>query len=168
MVQMTQTIVHPQEVRYAQKMEVGARLCVGDNEAWLYVDGDKRFVSDRWIRRMESHGFIEGNGVLGEMVLTDAGRKIAELDPKVEAAKRKRAAAQKVIKTAKRREDVAMYTERLSEPVSDEEMDDFLKVCGPEACADQKRGYHGSSDGACSGADDLICRLIYQIRETGK
>lgn len=83
----------------------------------------------------------------------------------VEEARRQQGEAHKVLKAARRAENLLKCTERLTKPTTPQERRAFLAACGPEACADQKRGYHGSRDGSCSYADDLVCRLIHELEE---
>ena len=50
--------VHPQERRLAKKLAAGGRAIIRADGTWLTFNGQERWISSKWIDRMERHGLI--------------------------------------------------------------------------------------------------------------
>ena len=50
--------LHPQERRLAKKLSAGARAVIRADGTWLTFNGQERWISSKWIDRMEGHGLI--------------------------------------------------------------------------------------------------------------
>ncbi len=50
--------IHPQEARIAKKLAAGTRAVIRADGTWMMIDGQERWISSKWIDRMEEHGLI--------------------------------------------------------------------------------------------------------------